>query len=324
MRYTHFDLDVLRSFTTGVALGSFAQAADRLGRSTSAVSAQLKKLESQANTSLFRKAGRGLELTDAGQTLLAYAHRMLDLNDEAAAAMHASQMQGIVRLGLPEDLGENVLPVVLGRFSRAHPRVQVQVSSGNSGDLRKQYEDGLLDLTLSWALRSAASEGAEPMPNDAEDIAHLPLCWIGPADVNGRELADQPWWPLISGSGGLAPDADEAEPWNALPLVLLADPCPLRAVVTSALNRSGVPWRFAFSSASLAASWAAVASGLGLAVRTPFGLPGNVKVMDNDVLPALPRLPTMVLQQHCKSQQASVLQLKGLLEQEILEHLKMH
>ena len=62
----------------------------------------------------------------------------------------------------------------------------------------------------------------------------------------------------------------------------------------------------------------------GVGVRTPFGLPGIVKVMDNDVLPALPRLPTMVLQQHCKSQQASVLQLKGLLEQEILEHLKMH
>ncbi|WP_373800696.1 LysR family transcriptional regulator, partial [Delftia acidovorans] len=64
-----YDLDVLRTFCTGVELGSFARAADRLGRSTSAVSAQLKKLESQCGTPLLRKSGRGLVLTEAGETL---------------------------------------------------------------------------------------------------------------------------------------------------------------------------------------------------------------------------------------------------------------
>ena len=81
-----FDLDVLRTFVTGVRLGSYAKAADRLGRSTSAVSAQLKKLEAQAEAVLFRKAGRGLALTEAGETLLAYAQRLIDLNHEASAA----------------------------------------------------------------------------------------------------------------------------------------------------------------------------------------------------------------------------------------------
>jgi DNA-binding transcriptional LysR family regulator len=61
-----FDLDVMRSFATGIELGSFAKAADRLSRSTSAVSAQLKKLEDQAGTPLLRKSGRGMVLTDAG------------------------------------------------------------------------------------------------------------------------------------------------------------------------------------------------------------------------------------------------------------------
>ena len=60
MRRITFDLDVLRTFSTGMELGSFAKAADRLGRSTSAVSAQLKKLEQQAETPIFIKAGRGL------------------------------------------------------------------------------------------------------------------------------------------------------------------------------------------------------------------------------------------------------------------------
>ncbi len=88
-----YDLDVLRSFSAGIALGSYARAADRLGRSTSAVSAQLKKLESQAGTPLLRKAGRGLELTEAGETMLAYAHRLLELNDEAVAAVNGTSLQ---------------------------------------------------------------------------------------------------------------------------------------------------------------------------------------------------------------------------------------
>src|SRR6478609_4842573 len=89
-----FDLDVLRSFVTGVELGSFAKAADRVGRSTSAVSAQLKKLEEQAGTPIFRKAGRGLALTEAGETMLGYARRLLELNDEAAAAIHDVELEG--------------------------------------------------------------------------------------------------------------------------------------------------------------------------------------------------------------------------------------
>jgi DNA-binding transcriptional LysR family regulator len=106
MRRTIFDLDVLRTFSTGMELGNVAKAADRLGRSTSAVSAQLKKLEEQAGTPIFRKAGRGLALTEAGETMLAYARRLLELNDEAAAAVHSVELEGWVRLGLQEDLAK--------------------------------------------------------------------------------------------------------------------------------------------------------------------------------------------------------------------------
>src|SRR6202012_2779426 len=94
MRRVTFDLEVLRSFVTGVELGSFAKAAERLGRSTSAVSAQLKKLEDQAGTPVLRKAGRGMALTDAGETMLAYARRLLELNDEASSALHGSELEG--------------------------------------------------------------------------------------------------------------------------------------------------------------------------------------------------------------------------------------
>ena len=304
MSATNLDLDVLRSFATGVALGSFAQAADRLGRSTSAVSAQLKKLEMQTGCELLRKSGRGLELTEAGHTMLAYAQRLLDLNDEAVAAVRSSQLEGLVRLGLPEDLGESVLPTVLGRFARAHPRLQVQVQSGKSADLLQLYDAGLLDLTLLWDV------GHITPPSDGVELAQLPLCWIAPADLPlTRESL--PWWPLNEGGAQ-----------SALPLVLLSKPCPLSALVPQILAREGLAWRPAFSSPSLTALWAAVAAGLGLSVRTRLGLPAHVRALQGDEAAALPALPSMQLYLCSKGQQAPVNQLAQLLQQSVAERLK--
>ncbi|MDP1340430.1 LysR family transcriptional regulator, partial [Klebsiella variicola] len=81
MRLPTFDLDVLRTFVLGVDLHSFAKAAERLGRSTSAISAQLKKLEEQVGTPVLNKSGRGLALTPVGEALLGHARRLLELND---------------------------------------------------------------------------------------------------------------------------------------------------------------------------------------------------------------------------------------------------
>lgn len=151
-----FDLDVMRSFATGIELGSFAKAADRLGRSTSAVSAQLKKLEEQAGTPLLRKSGRGMALTEAGEALLGYARRLLELNDEAVSAVRGIQLEGRVRLGLQEDFGESVLPEVLGRFKRAHPKLRVEVHITRNTVLLQSLNAGRLDLALAWEVDSSA------------------------------------------------------------------------------------------------------------------------------------------------------------------------
>ncbi|AVS86387.1 LysR family transcriptional regulator [Paracidovorax avenae] len=278
MARTLYDLDVLRTFTTGVALGSFVRAADKLGRSTSAVSAQLKKLESQAGTPLLRKSGRGLVLTEAGEILLAYAHRLLDLNDEAAAAVSGSPLHGLVRLGLQEDLGETLLPGVLGRFARAHPQVRIEVSVARSTELRERFAVGQLDLALLW------DAGIDLSCMRAEPVMRLPLHWIGPAGTD--TLDGTPWW-----QGGHAPMPPERPP---LPLVLLEDPCPLRRIVTAALEHAGLPWRHAFHSSSLGALWAATAAGLGLSVRTAFGLPAHVRLLSAAAC-GLPELPSMDL-----------------------------
>ncbi len=268
MRQTNLDLDALRAFVTGVELGAYARAADRLGRSTSAVSAQLKKLEDQVGIPIFRKAGRGLALTDSGETLLAYARRLLDLNDEAMNAVQGVALEGWVRLGLQEDFGEAILPRVLGRFARAHPKVRVEGRIARNAELVEKTMSGRLDLALAW-------DGGQAGVH-AERIANIPLCWLGSAE---------------------GPVAWTAGNGDALPLLAMEAPCLLRTIACAELDRRGIAWRLAFVSPSLAGVWAAVAAGLGITVRTPIGLPKGVQVLDGKTLglPALPSLGLLLL-----------------------------
>ncbi|MBY5401591.1 MULTISPECIES: LysR substrate-binding domain-containing protein [Rhizobium] len=268
MRRTIFDLDVLRTFSTGMELGNFAKAAERLGRSTSAVSAQLKKLEEQAGTPIFRKVGRGLALTDAGETMLGYARRLLELNDEAAAAVNSVELEGWVRLGLQEDFGETLLPDVLGRFARAHPKVRIEARVVRNAELLERVTSGKLDLALAW------SDGT--LTAHCERIGEVPMRWIGPAE-------GQPGWQAASG-----------EP---MPLASLEAPCLLRSAATKALDEAGISWRLAFVSPSLGGLWAATAAGLGLTIRTPIGLPAKVRPLAPGAI-GLPDLPKLGLVLH--------------------------
>lgn len=268
MRLTNLDMDALRSFVAGIDAGSFAQAADRLGRSTSAVSAQLKKLEDQAGTALVRKSGRGLTLTDGGEVLLSYARRLLNLNDEAVSAVRGTELEGWIRLGIQEDFGETVLPQVLGRFARAHPKVRIEGRIARNSELCEKVASGRLDLALAW------DDGTESAGERAgENIASLPLCWLSAA-------AEEPIW-----------RANGNEP---LPLAALEAPCLLRTIACDHLDRQGIAWRIAFISPSLGGLWAATAAGLGIALRTPMGRPPTVRMLD-PMGHGLPQLPSLGL-----------------------------
>lgn len=267
MRFTNLDTDALRSFVTGMEAGSFARAAERLGRSTSAVSAQLKKLEDQTGVALVRKSGRGLTPTDGGEVLLSYARRMLDLNDEALSAVRGVELEGWVRLGFQEDFGETILPRVLGRFARAHPKVRIEGRIARNSELTAKIASGQLDLALAW-------DGGLQTPG-MERIAAVPLGWLGAAEgEEGRGLARE----------------------RPLPLATLEAPCLMRTIACDHLDRARIAWRVAFVSPSLGGLWAATAAGLGIALRTPIGHPASIRRLDSatDDLPKLPSLGLML------------------------------
>lgn len=241
------DLDVLRTLVAAERLGGFIRAAEFVGRSQSAVSQQMRRIETQLGVSLFCKQGRGLAPTEAGEVLLAYARRLLSLNDETVAAVRGCAVEGAVRFGLPGDLADGWLPQALGRFKRAHPDVRIEVAVDRNGRLLERLDEEAFDLVLALC--------AENRP-DARPLATLRDIWIG-----ARE--GEPAWA-------------EGEP---VPLAVLEAPCMFRRSANAALDRVGLPWRVAFTSPSLHGLWAAVEAGLGVTLRTPAGLPPGVRAL---------------------------------------------
>ncbi|TIV77760.1 MAG: LysR family transcriptional regulator, partial [Mesorhizobium sp.] len=119
------DSDLLRTFVAVAETGNFTKAAEQAGRTQSAVSMQMKKLESMVGDSLFERGSRGVALTRRGGELIGNARRIVSLLDETAASMAAAPLGGPVRIGIPEEYGHAILSRALGAFSTRHPKVEV-------------------------------------------------------------------------------------------------------------------------------------------------------------------------------------------------------
>jgi DNA-binding transcriptional LysR family regulator len=263
MLLANLDMDVLRTLAVAMDVGGFAKAAERLGRSQSAVSLQMRRLEDRVGRPLFQRNGRLLGLTEAGEVVLGYARRILALNDEAVAAARGIAIEGSVRFGVPQDFGDSWLPGVLTRFGRAHPQVHIEARVDRSGILVERVIHGGLDLALAW--------GCGPRAPDAAVVARLPMAWIGP-----------------NGYGRVRNDT--------VPLAVFEAPCVFRQPGIEALDDAGLKWRIPFTSPSLAGLWAAAEAGLGVTVRTPFGVPAGCDILD--AASGLPKLPDAELRLH--------------------------
>ncbi|MCU9838295.1 MULTISPECIES: LysR family transcriptional regulator [Ruegeria] len=206
----NLDITTLRSFVTVADSGGVTRAAGFLHLTQSAVSMQLKRLEELLGLELLDRSGRGIALTAAGEQLLAYARRMVALNDEVIARLTDQGFEGEVVLGVPHDIVYPAVPRVLQQFNASFPRVKVQLLSSYSSRLKELYDRGECDLILT----TEAGGG-----DHCETIAELPLRWVGAA-------------------GGSA--------WRQRPLRLaLGRRCLFRPKVIAALDAAGIPWDLA-------------------------------------------------------------------------------
>lgn len=266
----NLDLDILRSLATGMDLGSFAKAADRLGRSQSAISLQLRKLEEQLGVELLRKQGRNLTLTEAGEVMLGYARRLLALNDEAVTAVRGPRVSGTLRFGLPQDFAETWFPATLAQFSRAHPQTQIAVTVGRNSELLQRLDEGELDLIL---ILSRDLDRPRTTP-----VLDLPMAWIGP-----REAAL------------LVPPRDLKA--DGVKLVMFEAPCVFRRAASEALEAASMSGRVVFTSPSLSGIWAAVAAGIGVTLRTLASAPPGLRVLGPESgLPPVQAIPLLLVE----------------------------
>jgi DNA-binding transcriptional LysR family regulator len=246
MKIRNLDLDVLRSFAAIADTGSFTAAASAVARSQSAISVHIKRLEDAVGCKILERTSRSLGLTPAGELLLGYARRMLELNDESMRLLTEPPVAGEIRLGVTEYFLPGELPKLLRRFSSAYPDVHLEVRMGLSSDLREALANGELDTAI-----------VRMLPQEKRKVIWSePLYWVAATDF-------------------------EFKKGMTVPLVALPPNCYLRDFATSALDKARQPWRIAFTTSSMLGLQTAVSAGLGVAILPISSISEDMKLLQD-------------------------------------------
>ena len=240
------DLELLRSFVSVVDAGGFTRAGERVHRTQSTVSQQIKRLEDDIGQPLLNRSGKDVTPTEAGERLLSYARRLLALAEEARDVMTRPGHEGAVRLGVPEDFAAYRLTKLLASFARSHPALRLDVRADQSTYLKRDLERGDLDLALFK--RDAGEKGG---------IAVWP---------------DRVHW-VTSKSHPIQAKA------GSVPLIGYPAGCLYRARAIHALESTGRTWHMAYTSSNLAGIQAAVAAGMGLSILSEMAIQSDHRVL---------------------------------------------
>ncbi len=279
---TNLDLDTLRTLAVAHNVGSLARAATQLGRTPSAISLQMKRLQEDLGVSLFRKRGRGLALTEAGVVALDHARRILAVHDELLDKMQGTNVAGQIRIGCTQDVA-SILPSVLSHFSSLYPRMQIELRIEGNAALANAVDASQLDLAVVIGHDDRTA---------ARTVGHLDLVWIA--------------------SSGFAWTRDEP-----LPLAALGPQCIFRQRTVVRLEAEKIPYRIAANSPSLDGLWFALLSGLGVTARTPLNLPeGLVSNGSLYGLPSLGQLP-VTLHRRARSEGVAIDRMATLLSESL-------
>ena len=240
------DLELLRSFVSVVDAGGFTRAGERVHRTQSTVSKQIKRLEEDVGQPLLIRSGKDVTPTEAGERLLTYARRLLSLAEEARDVLSRPGSEGAIRIGITEDFAAYRLTKLLATFARSHPNLRLDVRSGQSLFLHRDLERGDLDLAL---IKRAVSEKG--------GIAVWPerVHWVT-SKSHPRDTAT-----------------------GSVPLIGFGSGCLYRAHAIHALERAGRNWHMAYTSSSLAGIQAAVAAGLGLSILSEMSIQAEHRVL---------------------------------------------
>lgn len=237
--------DLLRTFLAISDAGSFTGAGAVVGRTQSAVSMQMRRLEEQLRCSLLRRSAHEVALTPQGEILRRHAKLILNAQQAALAALNQPDVPYEISLAIPDDYALGLLPTVLEDFAAAHPNAAVAVTCEPSRDIIRNMADGAYDLAL-------VTEGQGPVMGP---VVHQEPCHWVTAATGDAHLRDP--LPLAFG-----PEDDTYRQWAIERLV-----------------KQGRAFRIAYTSISEAAIRGAVASGLAVSVMARSSMTAAMRVL---------------------------------------------
>ncbi|KHO21506.1 LysR family transcriptional regulator [Mycolicibacterium setense] len=236
------DIAPLRSLVAVADCGGFHRAAAVLHMTQSAVSQHVRRIEAVVGGPVVERSGRGVAFTELGHRVLGHARGILAAHDAALADLGAAEEQ-VLLIGATEHGADVMLPALTAALGERLPNWRLRFRLDRNVTLAEAIEHGLVDLAVMLD-----GSGMDP----AHASGTLALQW-----VSGRNFATAANQPL--------------------PVVLFSEPCTLREPTFATLDRCGIDYRIVAESANLAGLFAAVRSGLGVALlpmigRLPDGL----------------------------------------------------
>jgi DNA-binding transcriptional LysR family regulator len=259
--HTTIDPKLLVTFVHAAHSGSLSATAVQVGRTQSAVTMQMQRLEELIGQDLLHRSGSGVRLTGSGERFLAYAERILRLQDEALLACSDKGLQGTIIFGSPEDYLFAFFPAILRSFGPLYPNVEIKLVSAPTVELRSLLNGRQLDLALI----------STPNATDSVEVLRPePLVWVGSR-----------------------PTLDAHEFGDTVPLALPASNAMDHRAACDAMARAGLRYKIAHASNSLAGLIGIARSGLAISVMTKEAVPSDLHII-NSPLPALSVLGMIV------------------------------
>lgn len=251
------DIDTfqLKCFLALAEHKSFTKAADILGRTQSAISQQIKKLEDVLEVELFNRDSRNVGLTLAGEKLVSPAKMLIDAKNKMFSAISSSEYEGEVRLGVPEDFASVYLTKTLAKFKEHHPHSQLSVDCDLTMNLINKFKKDELDIIF---FKQVGSE----FKSEGSIVWQEHLEWVG---NNKTKLGKD----------------------GNINLVLSPNPCIYRKRALEALDSKMLAWHINYSSESYASKIAAVEAGLGITVLPTKMVPKSLNIIKDKKLPDL-------------------------------------
>lgn len=249
------DLAVLKNFAVVAHMRSISLAAAQVGRTQSALSMQMRRLEDHVGHALLHRSGSGVRLTAAGEKFLTHTEELLARHDEILAEMGGTALTGSVSLGCPEDYSISFLPDLLRGFCALNPGVELRMVCAPTIELRPLLHRRRIDIALI----------SLPDPNHPDAVREESFAWV----------ADSPTPDVLNHA--------------VLPLALSAPMTLDYRAACDAMEAVNRRYRVAFASNSLAGLIAIARSGHAVSVFTRTAVPPDLAIVA-DVLPALPTI----------------------------------